>query len=412
MTSRINSLSLYVKPHMLLIGVLGFFSGLPRMMMASTLAAWLADSQLSMAAVGLFAWVAFPYSVKFLWAPAMDHLKLPFLTRRRSWLLCAQLWVVGMLVAMAQTDPTVELWMLALTALVLTVASASQDVVIDAYRAEILPREEYGAGAAIAVFGYRLGMLVSGAGALALADHVSWSAVYMAIAAVAAISIPFTLFMPEPEVVQRKERINLWKAIRDPFTDFVRRTPSWLMVLLFVLLYRLSDGFIGFMTTPFLLDIGFSKTQLGVVNKLYGFAATVVGMMIGGILIQRLGVQRVLMPFGILAVLTNLVYVGQAHIGPELWYLVIANSFDNLASGMASAAAIAYMMMLTERAHTATQYALLSALAAVGVTTLSGAAGWIAQEWGWSVMYLTSMAMGIPGLVVWWWLNRQSTVGT
>ncbi|MBN8544090.1 MAG: MFS transporter [Alphaproteobacteria bacterium] len=393
---------LYLQPRMLLVGALGFFSGFPRMLMASTLAAWLTDSGLSMAAIGLFAWVAFPYSVKFLWAPAMDYVSLPFLSRRRSWLLCAQLWVVGMLVVLSNIDASISPVWIAVAALVLSIASASQDIVIDAYRAEILPREEYGAGAAFAVFGYRLGMLVSGAGALALADVVSWSAVYMVMAAIAAVSIPFTLFMPEPEAPPaRKLPTTIWGMVKEPFVDFIRRTPAWLLVLLFILLYRVPDGFVGFMTTPFLLDLGFTKTQLGVVNKLYGFAATIVGMMAGGWLIHRYGVKRCLVPFGMLALLTNVVYVGQAQIGPELWYLVLANSFDNLASGMASAAAIAYMMSLTERTHTATQYALLSALAAFAVTVLSGTAGWIAQEWGWSAMYLTSMILGIPGLILW-----------
>ncbi|MFZ4125795.1 MAG: AmpG family muropeptide MFS transporter [Rickettsiales bacterium] len=402
-----SALRMYVRPRMLLVGMLGFFSGFPRMLMASTLAAWLTDSGLSMAAIGLFAWVAFPYSIKFLWAPAMDYVSLPFLTRRRSWLLCAQLWVVGMLVVLSNIDASITPIWIAMAALVLAVASASQDIVIDAYRAEILPREEYGAGAAVAVFGYRVGMLLSGAGALALADVVSWSAVYMVMAAVAALGIIFTLFMPEPEAPPaRKLPTTIWGMVKEPFVDFIRRTPKWIWVLLFVLLYRVPDGFIGFMTTPFLLDLGFTKTQLGVVNKLYGFAATIAGMMIGGWLIHRYEVKRCLLPFGILALLTNLVYVGQAQIGPELWYLVLANSFDNLASGMASAAAIAYMMSLTERTHTATQYALLSALAAFAVTTLSGMAGWIAQEWGWSVMYLTSMALGIPGLLVWLKLRR------
>lgn len=403
MTNKTKAgLSFYLQPRMVLVVVLGFFSGFPRMLMASTLAAWLTDSGLSMAAIGLFAWVAFPYSIKFLWAPAMDYVALPFLTRRRSWLLCAQLWVVGMLVVLANIDAAIAPVWIAVAAFVLAISSASQDIVIDAYRVEILPREEYGAGAAMAVFGYRIGMLLSGAGALALADVVSWSAVYMVMAAIAALSIPFTLFMPEPEAPPvRKLPATLWGIVREPFVDFMRRTPKWMWVLLFILLYRVPDGFIGFMTTPFLLDIGFTKTQLGVVNKLYGFAATIVGMMVGGWLIHRYEVRRCLLPFGILALLTNLVYIGQAHIGPELWYLVLANSFDNLASGMAAAAAIAYMMSLTQRSHTATQYALFSALAAFAVTILSGTAGWIAQTHGWSVMYLTSMVLGIPALILW-----------
>jgi PAT family beta-lactamase induction signal transducer AmpG len=404
-------------PALSLMLALGFASGLPRLLVASTLAAWLSDSGLSMASVGLFAAVAMPYSLKFLWAPALDHVRLPILGRlgrRRGWMLAAGALLVAVMAAMATIEPAKTPLLLAALCLVLATASATFDTAFDAYRIEYLAREDYGTGAAASVFGYRLGMLVAGAGALILADHLPWGEVYALMAGVMACLMGVVLLAPEVRVQDsgfRAEGETLWASLRralfEPFLQFIKAQPQWLAVLLFVLLYRLPDGFAGFMTTPFLLDVGFSKTELGAVTKLWGFGATILGMAAGGWLIRRYSVERCLVPFAIGAAATNLVYIALTTTGPEIAWLIAGITMDNLFGGAATAAAIAYMMQLCDKAFAATQYALLSALVAVPATTISASAGWVAESYGWVAMFAVSIALTLPALAAWRWVRRH-----
>lgn len=423
-----------IKPQLLLIGLLGFFSGLPLALTASTLTAWLADEKVARASIGLFAAIATPYALKFLWAPLLDGLRIPILTarlgRRRSWLLITQIMLASAIAAMAFTTPAIDPWMTALVGVVIATLSATQDTAIDAYRVERLTPEQQGSGAAWATFGYRIGMLVSGAGALYLADHVGWRMTYLFMAAVVASSLLITLLMRESSVAHTLDsepcvashgepqsggglgarppsvRLFLQNYVVAPFRDFMTR-PMWLGVLAFVILYKLGDAFMGVMFNPFLLDIGFTKTQIAQVVKFYGLIATILGTFAGGWLVGHAGMFRSLLLCGVMHMLTNLLLVMQAQIGADVHFLTFTISLENFTGGMSTAAFIAYLSALCRINYTATQYALLSSLAAFGRTWLSTPSGALAEAVGWELFFAIASLMAIPGLLLLIWLERK-----
>ena len=398
-----------------MLGLLGFFSGLPLALTASTLSAWLADSKVDRAAIGLFAAIATPYALKFLWSPLLDGLCLPLLTtqlgRRRSWLFVTQILLAIGIVAMGYTNPCVNAWMTALAGVTVATLSATQDTVIDAYRVELLPKEEQGTGAAWATFGYRIGMLVSGAGALALADATDWKSTYVIMAVVMGLGVLLTLLMREPEIERTvqmgttKFAVFIHDYVIAPFRDFMTR-PMWLGVLAFVILYKLGDAFMGPMFYPFLLDIGFTKTQIAEVVKLYGLIATLLGTFAGGWLVSRLGMFRALLLGGFLHMLTNLLLVVQAGKGADVHFLMGSISVENFTGGMTTAAFIAYLSALTRVNYTATQYALVSSLAAFGRTWLATPSGAVAQALGWGYFFVAASLMALPGMMLLVWLER------
>lgn len=402
----------------MLIGLLGFFSGLPLALTASTLTAWLSDAEVTRASIGLFAAIATPYAFKFLWSPLLDGLRIPYLSarlgRRRGWLILTQAALALALAAMALTNPAADAWMTALVGVIVATLSATQDTIIDAYRVERLAPEEQGSGAAWATFGYRIGMLVSGAGALYLADNIGWEMTYFAMAAIMGSSLLMTLAMAEPsasgEVVAKEGRRTPAAFIRNyviaPFRDFMTR-PLWLAVLAFVVLYKLADAFMGIMFNPFLLDIGFTKTEIAQVVKLYGLIATIIGTFAGGWLVGHIGMYRALMLCGFGHMLTNLLLVVLARMGADIGMLTLAISTENFTGGMATAAFIAYLSALCKRNYTATQYALLSSLAAFGRTWLSTPSGWFADKVGWEIFFTVASFMAIPGLILLWWIEKQ-----
>lgn len=405
----------------LLIGLLGFFSGLPLALTASTLTAWLADAQVSRAGIGLFAAIATPYALKFLWAPLLDGLRLPLLTarfgRRRGWLLAVQALLALALAAMALTDPTAQAGVTALVGVVIATLSATQDTLIDAYRVERLAPAEQGNGAAWATFGYRIGMLVSGAGALYLADHTGWRATYLLMAALMGSSLLLTLFLHEaraplfPGAAEKsagRDTLGAWlqQFVVMPFRDFMAR-PLWLQVLAFVVLYKLGDAFMGVMFNPFLLDLGFSKSDIAKVVKLYGLIATLLGTFAGGWLVARAGMFRTLIFCGVLHMLTNLLLVVQARLGADIHFLTFTISVENFTGGMSTAAFIAYLSALCRLHYTATQYALLSSLAAFGRTWLSTPSGALAEAVGWEVFFAIASLMALPGLLLLGWIERR-----
>lgn len=412
------SLPLYFKPRLLVILALGFFSGLPLALTASTLTAWLSDAGVERAAIGLFAAIATPYAFKFLWSPLMDGIRLPLLDRlgrRRSWLLLIQVLLALSIAAMAFADPGIDPALTALLGVAVATFSASQDIVIDAYRVELLPQAEQGAGAAQATFGYRLGMLVSGAGALWLADQHGWQVTYMFMAALMGSAVLLTLAMREPsieadEVEVRKKKFRLIAFLKHsvvaPFTDFMTR-PHWLQVLAFVILYKLGDAFMGIMFNPFLLDLGFTKTQIAEVVKIYGLIATILGAYAGGWLVLKFGMFRTLLVTGFIHMLTNLLLVEQAARGADVHFLIFSISLENFSGGISTAAFIAYLSALCKVNYTATQYALLSSLASFGRTWLSTPSGWLAMTVGWQWFFAIASTMAIPGLLLLWWLERH-----
>lgn len=399
---------------MLVVLGLGFASGLPLLLVGSTLGAWLTDSGLSKASIGTFALVALPYSFNFLWAPFLDRLRLPYLSRRlgrrRSWMLVLQLCLIAAIAALSRFNPALEPATIAWLTVLVAWLSASQDVVIDAFRAEYLREEQYGEGAAMAVFGYRLGMLMAGAGALALADSINWNLAFLVMAALMLVGVITTLCTSEPPHLAAptpsasphdkglKKELRL--SIVEPFHDFAKRHQNWFWILLLIFTYRLPDGFIGFMTTPFFLESGFSKMQVASIAKLYGFMATLAGMFIGGTMIRRLGVQRCLFYFLLVQAGSNLAYLWLSISVPTVMNLAIAISIDNAAGGMVTAAAVAYMMTLCNKAYTATQYALLSSLASLASKTLASAAGWMAGAYGWPLMFGFSSLLVLPALLI------------
>ncbi len=406
----------YFRKNILIVLLLGFSSGLPLALVGSTLAVWLTDSDITMSAVGLFAYVASPYTFKFAWAPLIDHLRIPYfsdrLGQRVSWMLLAQAGVMGSVVMLGMTDPKSAPAVVALLALLTAFFSASQDVVIDAYRTEFLPKEDYGEGAAVAVFGYRVGMLVAGAGALALADQMDWSMVYTIMGVLMVIGMATVLWAGEPEVKKHPIQyhgVEDWvkQAVFEPFAQFAKSHPQWIFILFFIAFYRMSDGFIGFMSNPFLREMGFTKTEIAAVAKLFGFCATILGAVLGGAIIRYIGLWKALLVFGLIQLLTNLSYLVVAYVGHEIWALTLAISLDNLSGGAVTAAAVVFLMRLCHPDYTATQYALLSSLASLAGMSLAGVAGYVAEHYGWPVMFMLSGALGFPALALLFYLRKE-----
>ena len=416
----VASLKSYTHPKLRIILLLGFSSGLPLVLTFSTLSAWLGDVGVDKSTIGFFALVGIAYSFNYLWAPLVDHIKIPVvhrLGRRRGWMLATQVVLMAAIAAMGMTNPLSMPVVTALCAVVVAFASATQDIVIDAYRTEILDKEQFGEGAAAGVFGYRLGMLVAGAGALLIADNLNWHMAYLSMAACVAVGMAAVLFAKEPQlpedISEPEEHENvavaaqkkIKQAVIDPFIDFTKRKGWWLL-LLFILCSKLSDAFAGFMINPFLLEIGFTKTELAEIGKIYGFLATTAGTIIGAALIRKYGIIRslwVCIPFQMAA---NLVYMAQVHYGGEIGMLMLSISADNLSAGMAISSVIAFMMSLCNIRYTATQYALLSSLAGMGRTLLASTSGVVAENYGWINFFIVSGLMGIPALVALWFLPR------
>lgn len=400
---------------MIAIFILGMASGLPLPLTFSTLSLWLAESDVSRTSIGLFAAIGTPYTLKFLWAPLVDRLPIPWLThsvgRRRSWLFLTQAGLLGSLIALGMSDPAENLWLVAFWALVVAVFSATQDIVIDAYRVELLNEQQQGAGASSAVFGYMTSMrLIGGTLALILADHMSWGAVYALMGVLVLMGSGAALWIGEPEAAVKEEREHsptgwLRHALIDPFRQFTEHT-GWWVILLFVLLYKFGDAFAGVMTNPFLYDIGFSKSEIGVFVKTYGLFPLLVGSAVGGMMVYRLGAVASLWICGILQMLSNLMFIVQAHVGADSAVLALTIGIENLSAGMGTAAFVAFISMLCHREYTATQYALLSALAAVARTWLSASAGVVADSAGWTGFFLISTLAALPGLLSLLWVGK------
>lgn len=431
-SSRNQSLSIYFRKNLLVVLVLGLISGLPLALTASTLAVWLTESSVSLGAIGLFAAVGVPYSLKFLWSPLVDGFPIPILTKlfgkRRAWLVFSQVFLMASLVALGLSSPTENAWWVAFFALLVAISSATQDIVIDAYRVEILYSEEQGAGAAMAVLGYRLGMIISGAGALYLATYFGWQATYMIMAAIVPFAWVALMVGGEPQmvdsgqwVVDGKQENNNYHSpftihhtpkdwvqahIIAPFVDFMQRD-GWIMILLFIVLYKLGDAFMGSMTNPFLIQIGFAKAQIATVVKLYGVIATIIGSLIGGVLVARIGVMRTLWICGIAHALTNLMFVAQARIGADVQFLAVSISLENISGGMGMAAFVAFISGLVNKQFTATQYALLSSISSLGRTALAAPAGYIAEFLGWEGFFIFSVLLAAPALIVLRFLQRR-----
>lgn len=377
--------------------IMGFASGLPLLLTKGVLQAWMKKQGIDLSLIGLTNLLAVPYSIKFIWAPLLDRYTLAFLGRRRGWLLVAQAGLVLSIAAMGLSDPVISPTVLVLAALFVTFMSASQDIVVDAYRREDLSDEELGLGSALYVLGYRLGMLLSSGGGLIMADYLSFRAAYLIIAACMVPAIVTTLLTPEPRVSAVPQSMK--EAVIDPFVEYFRRRES-LWMLTFILLYKIGDVMASNISTPFYIDIGFSLTEIGAITKLLGFWAIIAGASLGGVIMLRLGINRSLWVFGVFQAISTVGFAVLARVGYSIPALAVVIGFENLSGGMGTAAFMAFMASITNKKFTATQYALLTSFMAFGRDVLSAPTGFLAKYTGWFGFFIACALIAIPGMLL------------
>jgi PAT family beta-lactamase induction signal transducer AmpG len=426
-----DALAVYLKRRVLIVLFLGFSSGLPLALTGSTLLLWMREVGVNLGTIGLFALVGTPYTVKFLWAPVVDALDVPLLSplfgRRRGWLLFSQLLLAAAIAFLAFCNPAVSPGLVALGALFVATASATQDIVIDAFRVESLDQSDQAAGVASYVAAYRIGTLASTAGALFLvsgfedlgfARGSAWTAGYLAMAALVVVGMATALIATEPEksAVARSEHAahagqnpltRVAAAAYGAFADFLTRDAA-VVVLLFVVLFKLTDALAGVMTAPFVIDLGFTRNEYAAIIKVVGLAATLIGGFAGGFVARALPLAACLWIGGILQALANLAFSYQAVVGHDIALLTVAIVTENFTSAIGTVIFVAYLSALCNNPlHTATQYALLTALAAVGRTYLSSGAGYIAEATGWAWFFAICTLAAIPSFLLLAWLQRR-----
>jgi PAT family beta-lactamase induction signal transducer AmpG len=390
---------------MLLILLLGFVSGLPLGLTGTTLQAWYAVDGVSITTIGFLSLVGQPYVYKFLWSPVLDKYQLPFLGLRRGWMLVTQICLIGVLIVMAFSEPSTQPYHLALLAVCLAFFSATQDIAIDAYRTELLTPEERGLGTSMAVTGYRISMLVSGSLTLILAQYVGFSSTYLIMALLMGVGILTTLWAKEP-VHYREAAPNFFKASVAPFKEFLSRRNA-IALLVFVVIYKLGDVFANGLTTVFLLKgVGFTLLDVGITNKTVGLAGTLAGVFIGGIGMTKWGLFRALLVFGIIQAITHLMFLVLSLVGPNYGLMVTAIFVENFGGGLGTAAFMTLIMSLCKPPYTATQFALLSALTAVGRVFAGPAAGMLVERVGWSEFFVWTVFIAVPGLLLLCWLRK------
>ncbi len=385
---------------------LGFASGLPLALSTGTLQAWLTVSGVNIATIGMIGLVGLPYTLKFLWAPLIDQYVPPILGRRRGWMLITQLALALTIAAMALVDPKGATAYLALLAFLLAFFSATQDIAFDAYRTDTLHAQERGIGAALSVYGYRIAMLVSGALALIMGEHIGWAETYLLLAALMAGMAIVTWFSPEPEH-QAEPPKSLIEAAQEPMKEFFSRQAA-IRLLVLIVLYKLGDAFAGTLTTTFLLRaLEFTPTEVGTINKGFGLIATLIGALAGGLLMTKMGIYRSLMFYGILQAITNLGFMALSITGKSWLLMVAVVGLENLAGGMGTAAFVAFIMALCDHRYSATQFALLSALAAIGRVFVGPPSGFIVEAQGWTTFFLSTFIVALPGLILLWLLRER-----
>ena len=422
----VDALAVYFKRPVLIVMLLGFSSGLPLALSGTTLAVWMTERGVDLKTIGLFALVGLPYTIKFLWAPLVDALDIPWLSRRlgrrRGWLVFSQLLLIATIAFLGFCDPAASPWIVALGAVMVASASATQDIVIDAYRVESLDTSEQAAGMAGYVAAYRIGMLVSGAGVIALVAILEyrgvgagsvWAIGYAAAAALMIVGLAATLLAREPPAPVRSQEMARAPLRRvavtafGAFQEFLTRDGA-IAILLFVVLYKFCDAFAGVLTAPFVLDIGFDKATYAAVVKGVGLAAALIGGFAGGLIARALPLVTSLWIGGILQLLSNLTFSWLALIGPSVPALTLTIIIENFTGAIGTVIFVAYLSALCgNRAHTATQFALLTALAAVGRTTLASGGGFVAEATGWAIFFAITAASAIPSLLLLAWLQKR-----
>lgn len=403
--SLADTLAALASTRMLITALMGFASGLPLLLTGQVLQFWLRDEGIDLATLGFAAAIGVPYTLKFVWAPLLDRYRLP-LGRRRGWLALSQAALALAIAALGLFDPAQGLGGVFVAALCVAFFSATQDAVIDAYRREHLPVDELGTGSAVYVFGYRLGMLLASGGGMLLADVYGFSALYFSVAVIMAASIGVTLLAPEPPLPATRARAA--GGMLAAFVELLQR-PQIGLILAFVLCYKLGDALASAMTFPFYRDLGFTAAEVGAVVKLFGFAATVGGGLLGGLLMQRLGLFVALFGFGVLQMLSTAAFAWLAVIGHDLGALAAVIAFENLSAGMGTAAYMAYMAAQTDRRFSATQYALFSSVMAFARVVFSTGTGVAAEAAGFPLYFVSCALIALPGLALLWWLRPALT---
>ncbi len=383
---------------MLTMLMMGYCSGLPLLLTGGTLQAWMTDEKIDLTAIGMVSLIGMPYVLKFLWAPFLDRYQIPFLGRRKGWMIIFQVLILVSIFGLSLSNPTTNLMAVLGWAFCIALFSASQDVVVDAYRREIMPDEELGLGSSLYVNGYRLAMIVSGSLALNMADNMPFTNVYKIMALCMIPAIFFTLIAPK-ENHHIKIPSNMKEAVFGPLQEFFTRKGAFI-VLLFILLYKVGDSMAANMTTPFILQLGYTKSDLGNVAKLFGLVSTIIGGLIGGVMMLRYNMKWSLIFFGILQAVSTIGFAILPSMPITLSSLAIVVAFENLASGMGTAAYAAYMASLTNKQFTATQYALLTALMGVPRVILSSPTGKMAEVMGWEMFFVFCTVVAIPGLLL------------
>ena len=437
--SWLASIKEYLHPRVFAMLFLGFSAGLPFLLVFSTMSAWLRDIGISLTTIGFFGWIGITYSIKVVWAPLVDRLNIPWLTnmlgKRRSWMLIGQIGVATGLIAMALVNPVDHLAIFAFFAFFVAFASATQDVALDAYRIEAVDIRYQGPMASNYQTGYRIGVLMAGAGALYIADAINFQIAYIVMAAMMGVGVATVLIITEPETdstaaldrekdlvatisefVPDKYHLGEFRkwllgAIVCPFLDFFRRLGWWsLVILAFIAVYRIGDIVMGIMANPFYLDIGFTKSEIATISKLFGFLMTVTGAVAGGLMSARYSAVRMLIIGAILVVISNLLFAQLAVIGSERYFLIVTISADNFSAGFAGSVFIVFLSSLTSTKYTATQYALFSSLMTLPGKVISGYSGALAENYGFQMFFYYAAAMGLPAvvlsLVVMWWSSK------
>lgn len=427
--SFFSHLDVYFERRVLSMLFFGFSSGLPLLLVFSTLSAWLSESGVSKTTIGLASLIGGAYAFKYLWSPLVDKLPIPILSRRfgqrRAWLLLSQFSVIIALYALSRSDPADSLRDVIVLALFVSIASATQDIAVDAYRTEILESKRLGAGAASIVFGYRIGMLSASTGALVIADNINWNVAYATMSLLGFIGILTTLVNPEPQSFSSRatagarnlfSAIGLWfyDAAICPFIEFFKRDGlrTALFILLFTMLYKYSDALLGVMSKPFYLDIGFSLTQIGFIVGAWGLAFTLVGILLGGLLVRRYNIGKSLLIGAVAQSLSNFAFIALAEGGVNESLFIFVIAVDNISGGIGTIAFVAFLSHLCNRNYTATQYALFSSLFAFGRTLFAAGGGWLADQVDWTSFFIITVLAGLPGIILLLLLVRRGVLVT
>lgn len=387
---------------------LGMACGFPLALTASTLKTWLAEYNISMKQIGAFALVAVPYSIKFIWSPFIDGIKLPIIGnkfgQRRSWLLLIQVLLVLAIFLLANSNPEINILYCAFAATLVSFLSASQDIVVDAYRIEKLPKDLQSMGITLYIYGYRIGLFLSGAILLIISDHINWQYAYYAATIMMGLAIIVTLICSEPPSHKKEIKANnykeqLYNIIIKPFSNFIT-TKGWQYFILFIVLFKLGDALAGNLTTPFLRKIGFSKTEIAIIVKTYGLPATLFGAFLGGVIVRRFGLIKSLFFAGIIQMLSNVMFIIQDQVGHNNLLLTATILIENISGSIGDVVFIGYISSLCNFNFAATQYALFSSIATTGRNLISGSSGFIVDEFGWTPFFLVSIIAAIPGILL------------